>query len=230
VRPPDENQHGSNRPNLMSASRRAAGGEDNILAKLERDAPRGLPGMLSGGARLAWFGIAGLLILTLIGALAWLARENARVHRFPLAVAPSRSAPLPLPAAPAASVVAAAAAPAAIIDEAPERAERPTLVMLPAAAPPLAIAPAVRPALPKPAALAAKPAVRPVPARARKAQAPAAPPKTEAAGDDTDIALLSAIIMHSSSHAAERAQQEAGTCPAGKKCAPKAGAEGDAER
>jgi hypothetical protein len=40
---------------------------------------------------------------------------------------------------------------------------------------------------------------------------------------DSDVALLSAIIMHASRHDGERAQmQAAARCPVGKKCAPPA--------
>ena len=70
MRPTDENQPGSRRPNLMSPSRRATG-EINILAMLDGQAPgrrlRALPAVLRYGA-------AGVLACSLVVALAWLVR------------------------------------------------------------------------------------------------------------------------------------------------------------
>lgn len=70
MRPTDENQPGSRRPNLMSSSRRSTG-EINILAMLDGQAP---------GRRLLavpavfWYGAAGVLACSLLAALAWLVR------------------------------------------------------------------------------------------------------------------------------------------------------------
>jgi hypothetical protein len=73
VRPTDENQPGSRRPNLMSPSRRAIG-EINILAMLDGQAPgrrlRTLPAVVRYGA-------AGVLACSLLVALAWLVRGAA---------------------------------------------------------------------------------------------------------------------------------------------------------
>ncbi|MFL6632237.1 MAG: hypothetical protein ACJ8HJ_07985 [Massilia sp.] len=70
MRPTDENQPGSRRPNLMSSSRRATG-EINILAMLDGQAPgrrlRALPAV-------AWYGAAGVLACSLLAALGWLVR------------------------------------------------------------------------------------------------------------------------------------------------------------
>lgn len=76
MRPTDENQHGSTRPNLMSASR-SGGSEDNILAMLERDAGRGRASQFSSHPRTAWYAGAGALVVAMVGALGWLAWENA---------------------------------------------------------------------------------------------------------------------------------------------------------
>lgn len=76
MRPTDENQPGSTRPNLMSASR-PGGGEDNILAMLERDAGRGRGSQFSSHPRTAWYAGAGALVVAMVGALGWLAWENA---------------------------------------------------------------------------------------------------------------------------------------------------------
>lgn len=281
MRPPDENQNGSTRPNFMSASRRAAGSDDNILARLERDAKRGAAGKSwRNHTRLAWCALASLAVIGLIGVLASLARENLAVHRQPMLIeakavqaepygvsgAPSMAAKsgfAPLPA-PAPSMKMAAAS----IDMPSERswskayepASAPPMVMLkPVAAPTAkaAAAPAPKPTAarsaspPKPAAKnsPAKPApsgpatpsrsavatapVRPAvvaapsrsiaaaaPVRAKRAAPAASPARAEPAAVDSDVALLSAIIMHASRHAAERAQMEAAQCGAGKKCPP----------
>ena len=284
MRPPDENQNGSTRPNFMSASRRAGGADDNILARLERDAKRATSGKSwKNQTRLAWCGLASLAVVGLIATLASLAKENMAVHRQPLVIEAKASPPEPV-------AVPASAAPrsksgfaplpagtvkmaAAVIEVAPERAVAissppvhvPPMVMLKpaAAAKPAATPPAARSTPPKananakstpaksapsgtsaPArtAVAASPArtvVATAPARPAvaapsprpvvAAAAPARPKKTtpaapsarpEPAAIDSDIALLSAIIMHASRHAGERAQMEAAQCGAGKKCPP----------
>jgi hypothetical protein len=319
VRPTDENQHGSTRPNLMSPSR-PGGGEDNILAMLERDAGRGRASQFSSHPRMAWYAGAGAVVVAMVAALGWLAWENAtKTRELPLettralragdtriaAAQPAPAAPAaalvhtehPAPAHPAASgqaeVVALQTAGAAIIDsqaapaEAPvqlaqaqaeakatsapgapaqvaQPSKLPPLVLLPpeeaapkrkpaapvaaAATPrPAAAAPSKATAAPRPAAKAdaapapapaprraarldgapaSRPAAkapphrpaRPVLARAKKAQTPAAPARSADASADTDVALISAIIMHSSKHAGERAKAEAAKDCDGGKC------------
>jgi hypothetical protein len=59
----------------MSSARRS-GGEDNILAMLERDSTSGLGGRLAPGTRVLGYGGAALLVLGLIGALVWLASDD----------------------------------------------------------------------------------------------------------------------------------------------------------
>ncbi|QNA88751.1 hypothetical protein G4G28_10035 [Massilia sp. Dwa41.01b] len=78
MRPTDENQAASTRPNLMS-SRRSAG-EDNILAMLERDSAR-RNGTRVSSARLAWYGAAAALTGILAGGVAWLAYDNHQTVR-----------------------------------------------------------------------------------------------------------------------------------------------------
>ena len=73
MRPTDENQAGSTRPNLMS-SRRAVG-EDNILAMLERDSAR-RTGTRASNLRLACYGAAAAFAGILVGGVAWLAYDN----------------------------------------------------------------------------------------------------------------------------------------------------------
>jgi hypothetical protein len=255
VRPPDENQNGSTRPNFMSATRRAYAGDDNILARLERDAKRGKSGK-SGSwkhATLAWCVFASVLVLALIGTLASLARENITVPK-PGADAKSDQlansvrggfAPLPVPSpgrrlganAYDLPTEASLLPPMVMLKSAPAVAKTPAKAADPTP-PPLRVA-AARPAKAAPERLvaAAKPApVRVAPAavrqspppppriaaaqvRPRKAAAPASP-AVEPTAVDSDVALLSAIIMHASRHSAEREKIEAARCGAGKKCPP----------
>jgi hypothetical protein len=143
VRPTDENQAGSTRPNLMS-SRRAVG-EDNILAMLERDSAR-RSGVRVSTVRLAWYGAAAAFAGILAGGVAWLAYDNHRaadelqaVRDAGLAaVAPAASGagappqpPLPAPPLP----IAGSSRAAIIVDESPPptrvASAVPPLVMLP---------------------------------------------------------------------------------------------------
>ncbi|MBQ5949671.1 hypothetical protein KBW98_19440, partial [Massilia sp. ST3] len=76
MRPSDEHQATSTRPNLMSASRPSLGrpGEDSILAKLERD-----PARRQGARaplRLFGYGAGAALAIALTATLAWLAADN----------------------------------------------------------------------------------------------------------------------------------------------------------
>jgi hypothetical protein len=292
VRPTDENQHGSTRPNLMSPSR-PGGGEDNILAMLERDAGRGRGKQFSSHPRMAWYAGAGALVVAMVGALGWLAWENAtKTRELPLETTQAQpagdtriAAAQAVPAAPAAAAVKPAVAMvqtegAAIIDSPAAPAEAPVLlaqaapnaastpqvpaqVAAPSKLPPLVLlspeearpkrapaAPAAAAAQPTAAASAppkadaahasrhaakadaapaSRPAAkvpphrpaRPLVARAKKAPghaAPGAPANPGDAAPDSDVALISAIIMHSSKHAAERAKAEAAKSCDGRKC------------
>jgi len=144
VRPTDENQAASTRPNLMS-SRRAAG-EENILAMLERDSAR-RPGTRMSGIRLASYGAAAALVGILAGGIAWLAYDNHETgqeliaqHELANPVPPALAeAPPPQLTSPAPAPAPANDAPrtAVIVDEsAPPRdtavaSAPPPLVMLP---------------------------------------------------------------------------------------------------
>lgn len=147
MRPSDENQRGSKRPNLMSSSRRAAGGDDKILAKLERGTAAGAAGK-PARPTLRWLGAGGSIIVALIGTLTWVAYVNATTPRVlpvarikpyilpnatqaprPMMLARADGAAIdaPVPAGPAPAVVTTpvplpvtVAAPATILDEAPE--------------------------------------------------------------------------------------------------------------
>jgi len=234
VRPTDENQHGSTRPNLVSGTRRPTGGEDNILARLERD---GAAGGSIGGGRRALFALGGLVVLGLVGTLTWLAYQNATTKRvLPGAVVVMQAPPVPAPpaVAPAASArpvpAQAALDPSEHIVPAQQlaarvdgggQAETPAIVKTDeAGVPPLVLAPAERRTEAKPAPVTAstRPAPRPAVAARKAPTVPAAMPKAEPQQVDSDVALLSAIILHASSHAAERAQLDAQACAQGKKC------------
>ena len=235
MRPPDENQPASMRLPSMATTRRPASIEDNILARLERDGRR-------GGARpswkrswIAWCSVASLAIIGLLGVLASLARENVALHQ-PAALAGSTAAPDPY-----------SARTATVTGESTILAPLPTLVLDPAALPaqprPQVTVVDAQPARPslvmlKPApvkAAAARPAntprrsapvgaAKPQPSRtvvattARPKKPLRAPVVAPAPAVDSDVALLSAIILHSSRHGGERAQLEAARC--GRKCPP----------
>lgn len=229
----------------MSAARRGNAGDDNILARLERDAKRAKSA--KGGhswmsARLAWCALAGVAVIGLVGVLASLAQENVTVHRRPALAAPAPErltsephssppvkggfAPLPEPALSraAAAIVEEQFKPVPMVmvkeAEAPApRAEAPAATPKRAAKPARVPAP-IAPARTLAAAALARPvprAINALPARQRKpaASAPAASDATV----DSDVALISAIILHGSRHADERAQVEAATrCGSAKKC------------
>jgi hypothetical protein len=193
----------------------------------------------------SWLIIGGSAAAILTAMIAWLAYGNATsVRTLPQsavmhAVVPPPDNSMLTQSVPSLSIQAPQAA--AIVEEAP--AERPGLVMLPREQREVAKpAPEVRepgaapvreaPASSKPAidrtAAAPKQLARPAKVAATQQPARAAAPKkakvvpAATAEIDSDVALLSAILAHSSRHAAERAQQE--SCR-GKKCPPKAAAQ-----
>lgn len=139
MRPTDENQAASTRPNLMS-SRRAAG-EENILAMLERDSARRVGGRISS-PRLAWYCAAAAFAGILVGVVAWLAYDNhttataMQVEAERVADPAPPSAPAlssePPPPEPAAVQLAEAPRAAVIVDQPQDKpASPPPLVMLP---------------------------------------------------------------------------------------------------
>lgn len=254
MRPTDENQHGSTRPNLLSGARRRFSEDDNLLARLERDSARQLSGNRS---RTAWYVAAAVLLLLLIVVFAYLAYQNSNtVQLVPVVRAsPGTDAgSAPTRDSAAASHFSSSAAPQTLpgADAPPtahaNRVALPPLVLLQprevstnTSATPARHAggpPPVLPLAPRPLAIPSaatapsmsattsfKPAIRDVlPAAARVAPATlvshiapriAAPARTHkpvpasAVAEpavDTDVVLLSAIILHASSHAEERAQ------------------------
>ncbi len=220
MRPSDENQdnrmHAHMRPNLMSSSRRG-GREDSILAKLEREPARRAGA--GNGTRLAWYGAAVAVAVGLTATLAWLA---AGAGPAPLEVARTEAAPAPM-----AELAPAPVETALIVDTEPE----PVLAAAPPPIPPLRLLEpaAVPPAPPKaaPALVKAAPPPRRPEARAaaptrlraqasRQAARPARTVNPARAGeshDDSDVALISAVIYHANGHATP-AEDETPTPPA----------------
>jgi hypothetical protein len=226
VRPTDENQPGSRRPNLMSSSRRATG-EINILAMLDGQAPgrrlRALPAVV-------WYGAAGVLACSLLAALAWLVRgatpardagAAGAAHAF---APPTQSVAVPDMAAAAAATVPARGA--VIID-------LPQPAATTAPSPVLAAAshhPVTHPTTPAVPSARPQPAFRPIPAQAPIHADAAAPRPKRAAGTsrttppsttvDMDVALISAILQHTGPR--NEAADGAGTAAcADKSCNPR---------
>lgn len=242
MRPPDENQHGSTRPNLLSGARRRFGSDDNILERLERDSARQASGDRSRAARYA--AAASLLLLVLV-VVAWMAYENANAVQV-IAMTP---APGPVPLQPSPVVIQAPAlpGPAMVLQMNPHDASQPrqapTALPVPAQSnaiaslPPLVLLSGDRTVRKKP--VAPSRAEAPLPGRSAARNKPAvhaslhAPQHATAARTasrttaaarerksasarapqdaliDRDVALLSAIIIHDSAHADEKAHFDA---------------------
>jgi hypothetical protein len=96
VRPPDENQHGSTRPNLLSNARRRFGSDDNILERLERDSARQASGNRS---RAAWYAAAASLMLLVLVVVAWMAYKNVNTAQVIPMPHPAAGRGSPMPAA-----------------------------------------------------------------------------------------------------------------------------------
>jgi len=196
--------HAHMRPNLMSSSRRG-GREDSILAKLEREPARRAGA--GNGTRLAWYGAAVAVAVGLTATLAWLA---AGAGPAPLEVARPEAAPAPME-----EIAPAPVETALIVDTEPEPVLAaapppipPLRLLEPAAAPPAPAkaAPAPVKAAPpprRPEARAAAP-TRPRAQASRPATRPARTVNPARAGesqDDSDVALISAVIYHANGHA-----------------------------
>lgn len=231
MRPTDENQAPSMRPNLMSPKRERTSGEDSILAMLERDPLRRREAQ--GGVsrlRVACYGASAVVVLGLTGMLVWLAAGNdglrPEVERGMLAEAGS-AVPPPAPAV-VQVALAAEATPATrqgnaavIVDQRSDSV--PPLRMLKPA--PNTPAPAPKPAAKAPTPPVPSPATTP-PARPRppavartaprpssKAQRPAPPVRPADAPVDPDVALISAVIVHANGHAPKESQMTELLCP-----------------
>lgn len=197
MRPTDENQSPSTRPNLMSPRRTRTSGEDSILAMLERE-PGHKHGTGASGARRAWYGAGASLTLVLIGTLVWLAANNdgARLEAQDSVLAEARQAPpqpatlADAPALPTAGAVLrqVAMAPAAETG-AMHAAEAAVIVDQADQSPPAAAVPPLR--MLKPAPEKAAPVRVPVPVAAAPARpvVKAAPPRPAAAAPLKEKAL-----------------------------------------
>lgn len=240
MRPTDENQAGSTRPNLMS-SRRGAG-EENILAMLERDSARRIGSRMSG-VRLAWYGAAAALAGVLAGGIAWLAWDNHKgvqelqARHDAVVAPPAMTDAVPPPQAPpvaAAAPVVEAPRTAVIVDESAPR--RDTTVA--SSVPPLVMLPPHEVSGAKPAAVAPAPAPRPVqesvaekPAKAEPVPPPARSVAEKKPEKAAKPAARPAKPAHATSVAKAKPEAKAKPAPAPKarKAAPNAEAPVDSD-
>ena len=183
MRPTDENQSPSMRPNLMTPRRLSTSGEDSILAMLEREPARKRKGGASN-ARLAWYGGGTALALALTGALVWLVANNdgrrPGLHEPVLAGVADEAVQASMPPAEAkATLIQVAMAPVAPIEQ-----RSPAVIVdqppAPDAVPPLRLLkPAPGKAAPPvrvPAAAPSRPVARIAPDEPKPAARPAAQP------------------------------------------------------
>lgn len=226
MRPTDEDQPGSRRPNLMASSRRNAG-DINILAMLD-----GLGSRPQAKRTMLWYGGGAVLACALIGTGIWLAHEPATRLDSTMVSAPLQPAPVlataasepavpermadAAPAQPveeppplASSALPAPASGATIVNVADERAPAPPPLKL---EPMPAEAPRFNQTAPRPAAARHAPGPKNIhlasargsnasvhagPVHANpKRGAPLVKPVPAPAAVDTDVALISAIIQH----------------------------------
>jgi hypothetical protein len=200
VRPTDENQSPSKRPNLIS-SQRLRSGEINILAMLDGQTGRPFAQRLSALPPALWYGGAALLACALVGTLLWLARDTAPSPAALAATPVSRLAAEP----PALSVapplismpapVELAQAPRALAPAATRPADPVPPPVMKRHAAPVAHGAGVRPGPPHPATRSTAIAYK-APAAARARHAPVARTHAAPPAVDTDVALISAIIQN----------------------------------
>lgn len=204
MRPADEHPMPSSRPNLMTTARHAHGAAGtNILARLDRDSegaaarrtrwPRRLT-LAAGGAALS---VA--LVWTLLG----VGRDNP--HDAPAFVASPSASEAVEPAEIAASLPPAAVA-----------------LPDPASLEPIPVLPMLADVVEKaPTAPAVRAPSRPQRSVARAPRAAMQRPRAAVSADDTDVesdvALLSAVLIQAPRHSAERARAES-RCKRDKKC------------
>ena len=212
------------RPSLLTPAQQEEADRNRILSTLESGSGAAKPAAKRGRSRLAWAGLGVALLGMAVGIGTYVTRESAHSEVMTSVAAASKDLPpasAPAPAAPAevsADEVLASAAPAAVINDdraaqqAPVKQESLSEMLNaggePAAKPghdvlskaletPSAGAPA-------PAKSAAKPVPKPKPKPAAKEtrKAPAEPATTPE--QESDIALLSALVAHA--QAAEKAE------------------------
>lgn len=223
MRPSDEHQHRSNRPNLFSTSRGKGGADDNILARLER-MPADTAAASMGRSRMLLLGGAGVLIAGLVGTLAMITRDNVnapRAQQAPATVAVAKPASAPAADLPVASLPPQARMDdmrATILDEAP--ADAPAADAIPAGAQPSPertdIASAATTTTP-PRIARAQPARTALPAESPRTQnkpqgASAKPPRRSAptSSEDPDVAVLAAILSQAPRHSTTLPSSQAG--------------------
>lgn len=172
MRPSDENQNASTRPNLMSSSRRTVAPDDGILASLER-------GSTNSQMRRSWLVFGATVSLLLTAMVAWLAYNNATsVRALSVEVRPephvlAGPAAIDIPAAPPDTTDAPEIQQAAAIVDVPDTAAAAAVAATAPARPPLVMLP------PEKGGAAPAPEARPVP-REEIAQAPAPAPAAAA--------------------------------------------------
>jgi len=238
VRPTDENQPGSRRPNLMSSSRRGTG-EINILAMLDGRAPGR---RLRAPPAVVWYGAGGVLACALLVGLAWLVRGATSTPGTGKADAAQAAAPptqpsRTVPATPDRYAAPAASTRGAVIIDLPPPAPAPAASAVPVHAPPGAGTvrppsrhPLTHPATPAVPSTRPQPAPRTMPSQAQAHADPAAPRQKRSGGTsrttppsatvDTDVALISAILQHTGTR--NEAADGAGTAAcADKSCGPR---------
>lgn len=259
MRPTDENQDGSTRPNLLSGGRRRIADDNNILARLERDSVRQA---LGNRSRAAWHVGAAALVLLLVLFVAWVAYQNtgqepvAPTPRPPVDMGPVSAtvinpaspwsmppsstpqlasgttgavAPRPSPSSEAVHDRSASQLPPLVLLEKPSASAKPLAPLAASGAPvqtarntntaaAAALAPVVKAAAAEPRRAAPSATVTlarasPQPGTKPRPRKLAADETTTEAPVDADVALLSAIIIHDSAHASEKAQLDAaGAC------------------
>jgi hypothetical protein len=209
---------------LLTPAQQEEADRNRILSTLESGSSAGKPAAKRGRARLAWAGLGVALLGMAVGIGTYVTRENAQSEVMTSVAAASKDlppTPAPSAAAPAevsADEVLASAAPAAVINDDPAARQAPVKQeslseMLNAGG-----APAAKPGhdelskaletpsagAPAPAKSAAKPVPKPKPKPAVKEvkKAPSEPATTPE--QESDIALLSALVAHA--QAADKAE------------------------
>ena len=222
MRPTDEHQTPSTRPNFTSAKSRPATAGDNILARLERSGanPASTP-----WSRTVKLGLAGgvALALGLAWCLAGLYQDAVPDHREAqvMVATPTPLEPAPLEQAP--ELASDMQAPAALAQ--PSTPARADATVDPQSLEPVPVLPMLADVVEKAPAAPAAPAVRTAPRPSQRhgasghtrASRPAPNDKGIDGSVDGDVALLSAILIHAPRHSAERARAEA-KCKEDKKC------------
>lgn len=205
MRPHDDSPRASVRPSLLTPAQQAEADRNRILTTLQGGKAGAVAGGAPGGRRAVRYGTGAAAALLLLAAGVWLGQRGADGQALAPAALPAAAATVP-PAPPAAARIHDEA-PAAI-DPAPRQSLNDMLTAAPAR-PPAATPPAdmLSKALETPSAPAARPARTPAKTPAKSVPKAAHPPakkpaaKAEAAAstsreEESDIALLAALVAH----------------------------------